>query len=308
MGKQIRIPLLARWHHVALLALLLPSAVVSAQQNQEPLRYLTPEAPTPQSSYEARILKRKDVHDIDPNVYAYTAEFAKRFQMPEQWIAPDLKGAEAVAFRVMPGYKSCGWGGNPDACKEDEMRCMLDVYFDHDKQPLPWDERMPSRKLDTYLLSSNFLWSPTHPRTQWLRPGDGFLTRFSPFVDPTTGKGLGWNGGYWHSKVEHGGSFVGLRAYEREAFLGVSLIVFGMACDPKSVPQSVWLSHENLGYLEREKSSHIVNLPSDWQTRVREALAPYDQRNRTFYRKEGEKALKSLQQNPATQVPMTPLQ
>jgi hypothetical protein len=264
------------------------------------------EAPTPQSSYESRILNRNDVHDIDPNVYAYTAEFAKRFQMPEQWIALDLKGAEAVAFRVVPGYKSCGWGGNPEACKEDEVRCVLDVYFDHDKQPLPWDERIPSRKLDTYLLSSNFLWSPAYPRA---RPKGSLIATYrTPFTDPQTGKELAWKGGYWHSKVEYGGSFVGLRAYDREVFNGVSLVIFGTACDRISVPQSVWLSHENFGYREREKSNHVVNLPSDWQIRVREALVPYDQRNRAFYHKEGEKALKSLQQNPATQVPIAPLQ
>jgi hypothetical protein len=48
---------------------------------------------------------------MDPNVYAYSAEFAKRFQMPDEWIATDLKGADAVAWRMMPSYQECGWGG-----------------------------------------------------------------------------------------------------------------------------------------------------------------------------------------------------
>jgi len=294
-----------------LLAPLLVMWAVGAQSQseREPLRTMPSEAPTPLSSYEARILKRKDVHDVDPNIYAYTAEFAKRFQMPEQWIAQDLKGAEAVAFRVMPGYKSCGWGGHPDACKEDEVRCMLDVYFDHGKQSLPWDERMPSRKLDSYLLSSNFIAPGSYLRTSLARPKTSFsfFTDHSPFTDPQTGKGLGWQGGYWHSKNEYGGSFVGLRAYDREIFVGISIAIFGTACNGKSVPQSLWLSNENLGYLDREKSNHVVTLPADWQIRVREALTPYDQRNRAFYRKEGEKALKALQEKPVPQAPIIPL-
>jgi hypothetical protein len=290
--------------------LLLMWAVAAQSQSERELQSVMPsEAPKPLSSYEERVLKRKDVHDVDSNIYAYTAEFAKRFQMPEQWIAQDLMGAEAIAFRVMPGYKSCGWGGNPEACKEDEVRCVLDVYFDHSKQPLPWDGRMPSRKLDTYILSSNFIAPGSYPRTSLARSKTsiGFITDDFSFTDPQTGKGLGWKGGYWRSKNEYGGSFVGLRAYDREIFSGIGIVILGTTCDGKAVPQGLWLSHENLGYLDREKSNHVVTLPADWQTKVRETLAPYDQRNRAFHRKEGEKALKALQEKSVTQVPVIPL-
>lgn len=264
-----------------------------SQQDREPLANVTSEAPTPQSSYEARILKRKDVHDIDPNVYAYTAKFARRFQMPEQWIAPDLKGAEAVAFRVMPSYKSCGWGGNPEACKEDEVQCVLDVYFDHAKQPLPWDERMRPAEIDTYLVSSNFMGSRANPHMRRIRPGDSFLTQSSPFVDPITGKGL-----EWQSAGSMTTGWTGMRSYDKEVFQRISLITLGVGCQ---VARSLWLADQFLWEKDIQKSTsvkHVIGLPSDWQARVREVLAPYDQRSRIFYRKEGEKALKSLQQNP----------
>lgn len=68
--------------------------------------------------------------DADPNVYVYTAEFAKRFQMPEEWVSNELKGVDAVAFRVVPSYKWCGWGGDPKACSE-QTRCEMDLYFLH---------------------------------------------------------------------------------------------------------------------------------------------------------------------------------
>ena len=71
----------------------------------EPLQLIPSEPATKQSSYEAG-RNRRGVQDADPNIYVYTPEFAKRFQMPMQWVSDDLKGADAVAFRVMPYYKS----------------------------------------------------------------------------------------------------------------------------------------------------------------------------------------------------------
>ena len=79
------------------------------------------QAATEQSSYIARILNRRGVREVDPNVYAYNAEFAQRFQMPQEWISDELKGADAVAFRVVPGHKSCGWGGGRNHA--EKTRC-----------------------------------------------------------------------------------------------------------------------------------------------------------------------------------------
>lgn len=285
---------------VAPLVMMLVTSAQS-QQNREPLRNMVPEAPTMQSSYESRILKRKDVHDVDPNIYAYTADFAKRFQMPEQWIALDLQGAEAVAFRVMPGYKSCGWGGNPEACKEDEVRCVLDVYFDESKQSLPWDERMRVANIDESLTSANFLGSMANPRS---RPKGSLIATYrTPFTDRQTGKELGWQSA---GSISIG--WTGILNYDKEIFHGVSLVTLGIGCQ---VIKNLWLADQFVQEKDVSRSmsvKHIILLSGDWQAQVRNALAPYDQRNRAFYRKEGEKALKSLQQNSAMQVPVAPLQ
>lgn len=248
-----------------------------------PLANMRSESPSEASTYENRIVKRRMVHDIDPNVYAYTAAFAKRFQMPEQWIAPDLAGAEAVAFRVMPYYRSCGWGGNPAACKEDETRCMLDVYFDHNTQALPWDSRMRIAEFDRDLTSAGFTPSSANPLAR-PKAEDGSYHYRSPFTDPQTGKELFWNGGYWHSDVEHGGSFVGIRAYDREIFKGMSLLVLGTACDASAVPQRLWLNNQNLYFKDSHLAQRVVYLSTNWQTRIKELLKSYDQRNRAHFK------------------------
>ncbi|MBI3728391.1 MAG: hypothetical protein HY254_08675 [Burkholderiales bacterium] len=171
----------------------------------EPLQTLASEPATDLSSYEARIAKRRSVHDMDPNVYVYTPEFARRFQMPMEWASEELKGADAVAFRVMPHYKSCGWGGDPNACREDEVRCHMDVYFDHKKNPLPWDDRMRSSDPDRSMSTLAFIGNVANP---FSRPRGTLIASYrSPFTDPKSGKELGWNGGYQRASNDRGGVF-----------------------------------------------------------------------------------------------------
>jgi hypothetical protein len=38
---------------------------------------------------------KKDIH-----VWVYTSKFAKRFGMPQEWVDDELKGAEALAYRL----------------------------------------------------------------------------------------------------------------------------------------------------------------------------------------------------------------
>lgn len=268
---------------------------------------LTNEPASEKTSYETRNLKRRDVHDMDPNVYVYSRDFARRFQMPEQWISDDLKGAEAVAFRAVAGYRSCGWGGNPEACRNDEVRCEMDVYFDHRKQPLPWDERMPASKIDDVGLSAHFLWSPVSPRVRALRPNDNPFTRSSPFIDPKTGKGLGWQEWYVGNSV--GGWGVTVRSYDREIFSGIGLVVFGVSCNGSR--RELWLTSSGLSKSDASISqalAHSVVFPTDWQTRVKEMLTETEQRNNAFFKEQGEKALKALRESPVPNKPLVPLQ
>ena len=280
---------------------LLLSGTLYAQPTS-PLPYLKSEPASAQSSYEARIVNRQGVHDMDPNIYVYTPDFANRFQMPSQWSSADLKGVDAVAFRVVPGYKSCGWGGNPNSCREDEVRCEMDLYFEHQKNPLPWDLRINPSQIDRSKTTAAFIASSANPLH---RPKGSLIDTYrSPFTDPTTGKELGW-------QEEHGngGGWTGALSYDREIFAGMSLVTLGTSCT--SPAREIWLTSQGLYSNEVTKSPALnrrIILPVSWQARVKQALAQTDERNKAFFQQEGEKALKALRENPVPSKPIVPLQ
>jgi hypothetical protein len=273
----------------------------NAQSLSEPLPLLQPEPATEKSSYEARILKRQGVRDVDPNVYVYTPAFAKRFQMPLEWASDELKGAEAVAFRVVPSYKTCGWGGDPKACQEDAVRCDMDVYFDHKLNPLPWDERMRPAALDRSTTSGAFIANVANPLS---RPKGTLIDSYrSPFTDPTSGKELGWQ-----SVGAMGQGWTGIRSYDREIFQGISLVTFGVGC---GAPSAAWLA-ESLVWEKDARTGNgarvFISMPPSWQSRIKQALADSDQRSKAFFKEQGQKALKALQAEPVPSKPATPIQ
>jgi hypothetical protein len=84
-----------------------PQAQAKEQKATKPLSYADRQNPQNSST---------GILEQDPHIYAYTAEFAKRFDLPPEWINEDLQGADAIAWRMLPDTKTCGWGGNPQAC------------------------------------------------------------------------------------------------------------------------------------------------------------------------------------------------
>jgi hypothetical protein len=251
-----------------------------------------------ESSYVNRIIKRQGVHDADPNVYVYTAEFAKRFQMPEEWVSNELKGVDAVAFRVVPSYKWCGWGGDPKACSE-QVSCEMDLYFDHKRNPLPWDERRPERYSGHYKTSVNFL-SDGKPSLYYerlktpARKDDHIFAKSSPFVDPKTGKGLWWQG-----------QLMSLTSYDREIFSGVSLLtMFVAGCEGV---EKIYLTSENDPYQET-KAYMQARFPESWRVGVKQATKESKDRAAAFFKQEGEKAMKALRESPVPNKSIVPLQ
>jgi len=283
----------------AFLFCLVPNWVIAQVSAPEPLRLL-PSEPTPEGySYEARF-KRGGVYDVDPNVYVYTPEFAKRFQMPMQWASEELKGADAVAFRVMPHYKSCGWGGNPNACRNDEVRCYMDVYFDHKNNPLPWDERMPMIELHSSMTSRFFIGNSANPEARFGSSLPGFRhSSREPFTDPKSGKELGWQGAYSNDEGS-GGIYMSLTSYDRELFKGISLIVMAGGCTKPA--DILWLSSDR----DKANAFKKVSLPQPWRLRVKQTLADSDERSKAFFKQQGEQAIKALQAKPAQNNAITP--
>lgn len=95
----------------------------------------------------------------DNNVWVYNKEFADLFGMPAQFIE-SVQGIAAAAFRIEDtSFQQCGFGGRIDACRKIE-ECLLDLYFDESKAPLPWATDIKSQ------------WQPAYASMRWLRPLD----------------------------------------------------------------------------------------------------------------------------------------
>jgi hypothetical protein len=242
---------------------------------------------------------------MDPNVYAYSAEFAKRFQMPEEWIAPDLKGADAVAWRMMPSYQECGWGGDPKACRQ-VMECKIDLYFDHRRNPLPWDPTRAERYTTISGSSLNFLANfprrealshPNYPvaRRQLFepaRPGDRAPADSSPFIDPQSGKGL---------SVQNFAGYQALTGYDKEVFPGMALFTLldiGCRGGPRDATFILASDLVRLPLSAEKKAAiaHTIVMPQSWRDRITQTAKEHQERQDAFFRREGEKAIKALRE------------
>jgi hypothetical protein len=249
----------------------------------------------------------------DPNVYVYTAEFAKRFQMPDAWISTDLKGVDAVAWRLMPSYKECGWGGDPKACS-DSVQCEVDLYFDHQQQPMPWDPQRPERYISPFKSSVGFLANypridavnhPNYPVTfrklrEPVRPKDDFFSDDSPFIDPKSGKGLTIQ--YFSSLAERSGwGFRDFTTYDKEVFPRMALVTMQEPSCDGVIAAYVFANDYVRPPLDTKDNAvvHAVLLPQSWRDRVALAAKDHQERRDAFFKSEGERAIKALREKSA---------
>lgn len=97
----------------------------------------------------------------DNNIWIYNASFAEVFGMPSEAVYPNLKGIEAAAFRLEDAnYKLCGMGGKAENCIAVN-RCVVDVYIDERKFPLPW---ATDQKVDWLNDYNSLLWLQLPPK------------------------------------------------------------------------------------------------------------------------------------------------
>lgn len=100
----------------------------------------------------------------DTFLWVVTPEFAKRFCMPPEFISEELKGAEAIAFKIYEerDQEVCGWGDRVEVCnKAKEMQ--FEVYIKSDVK-LPKENDVPYYQTAT--LPSKFLISSTEKDLQ----------------------------------------------------------------------------------------------------------------------------------------------
>lgn len=117
--------------------------------------------PNNQSSqrYEINQTFDRSAYFKDNNVWVYNKEFADLFGMPAKFIE-GVQGIAAAAFRIEDtSFQQCGFGGRADACRKVE-ECLLDLYFDESRTPLPWATEIKSQ------------WQPAYASMRWLRPLD----------------------------------------------------------------------------------------------------------------------------------------
>lgn len=123
----------------------------------------------------------------DEHVWIYNKGFAEKFRMPAAWISDDLKGIEAAAFRTGELEMTCGLAGNEKTCTRF-MKCLLDIYVDEKKTPLPWLE---DKKADWLPSADSFHWlfdaannAPGKvPNPPGLDPDDSGFRTLRPFGD-----------------------------------------------------------------------------------------------------------------------------
>lgn len=255
-----------------------------------------------------RIFKRGSGTNIsDPYIYVYSPEFAKTFKMPDEWVSQDLKGADAIAFRVIPDYATCGWGGEAKACRTDMMSCNMDIYFDKQKNPLPWDNRYPEVMAERYRYSSHFIPSPQYESRLPTRENDHIFAKNSPLVDPTNNKGLLWQE---FRKGSRAGSWYGsVRSYDKNIFAGMSLITLNTDCN--SPIDELWLTSGQLYAVDVPGNPQLnrrIEVPVSWQIRVKQAMQENNNRSEEFYKREGAKAIKAIREAPALEKFVIPIQ
>lgn len=72
----------------------------------------------------------------DKWLWAVSPDFAKNFCMPPEFVSTELKGAEAVAYKLVEDQdeERCGWGGNAEVCgKRTEHR--FEIYYQNGTIP-----------------------------------------------------------------------------------------------------------------------------------------------------------------------------
>ena len=142
---------------IGLALIIFTSTQTAYTQTVSPQQRLSTERNGSSQRYEINQTFDGQAYYKDNNVWVYTKEFADLFGMPAKYIE-DVQGVAAAAFRIEDsGYQECGFGGQANACRKVEQ-CLIDLYFDESKTPLPWASDIKTQ------------WLPWYSSMRWLRP------------------------------------------------------------------------------------------------------------------------------------------
>ncbi len=120
----------------------------------------------------------------DRYIWAVTPEFAKKFCMPQEFVSNELKGAEAVAFKLVPGGfgENCGFGGKAEVCAQG-VDLRFEIYISRDVK-LPVKNEVDfyygrMHRYDSYSLIGHSEVTAQMGRDRWkTNPTPGAIPRF----------------------------------------------------------------------------------------------------------------------------------
>lgn len=241
---------------------------------------------------------RPGPYAVDPNVWVYTKEFAERFGMPMEWVSPDLKGVEAAAWsKVKTGGTTCGWGGNKEACKENEND-RLTLFFDTTKSKSPW--RIGIRDTDYAIQGAVGYLSPQKCETR-RKPSESTIARAmhgdkntcnahveeQPFADSDTGADIFWFGkGIAYAGQ---GNLIRVGAYDKSTYPRLAWVQMGytrpvgLFNPPEAAVLTLEARDAPLG--KTLKKYHEIILPEGFDRRIKAILDSQREAEREFYKK-----------------------
>lgn len=106
--------------------------------------------------------------------------------MPEEFIDDNLKGASAIAYKIVyEPVEHCGWGGDREVCTRKASH-GIEIYYKSDrKMPIVSDTKFSYRALymldySKHLLSTNGINAPTKGTSaQWFQERPGAQNKFA---------------------------------------------------------------------------------------------------------------------------------
>jgi len=225
----------------------------------------------------------------DNNAWIYTPAFAKTFGMRSEGVSTQLKGAEAVAFRIEDdGFLLCGLGGKIENCKE-MPQCMMDVYINENKFPLPWASNKQS-EWHPFFTSIRWLAASKPPSTMKIDSFYATEATLYPFIDPETHEKV-YVGHDGHQPKDTLNAFSEslVFGYMRNAVEGLTMVTLRYGCERKNLDRP-YRTFSFQSYDSTKNNDiplnkfHEFRLPITFERKIDELVQSQDNKDRDIYR------------------------
>ncbi|MES2069644.1 MAG: hypothetical protein V4488_04800 [Pseudomonadota bacterium] len=215
----------------------------------------------------------------DTWLWVVTPEFAKKFCMPAEFISEELKGAEAIAFKVDedPNEEVCGWADNAAVCGR-EKNLRFEIYMKASvnlpkKRDLPYYN--PATLPSKFLIAKTDIEHQASQRTAKSNPKTGALGVFES-------QQVGLQG-IKDGKIVWPITTLYSELYFKEVFEGIDFMAFhgqtGRFKNPRMEKQDIQrfvISFSQLGDVsstDKGKTfkdfAHVIELPKSFSDKIR---------------------------------------